>query len=249
MKIIIAKNYQAMSKLAADLVIRELKEKRQTTLGLPTGSTPLGLYKNLAKACLGEKISFKEVKTFNLDEYAGLAKTDGSSYHSFMQNKLFNFIDIKAKNIFFPDGQAKNLRQAGAKYDSLIKKHHGLDLLILGIGLNGHIGFNEPGSDFNSKTRIVSLKEQTRRANAKYFAKAEDMPRQAITMGLATIMKARKIILLAAGAKKSAMVKQALTGKITKSAPASILQNHKNLTVILENKAAKDLMAVKPHNY
>jgi len=246
MKIIIAKNYQIMSKLAADLVIGELKRKSQTVLGLPTGGTPLGLYKNLAKACQRKKISFKEVKTLNLDEYAGLVKTDSRSYHSFMKDKLFNLIDIKAENIFFPDGQAKNLKQAGAGYERLIKKHGGIDLMILGIGLDGHIGFNEPGSAFTSKTGVVNLKEQTRRANAKYFAKLEDVPHRAITMGLATIMKAKKIILLAAGPKKSAIVKRALTGKITKSVPASILQNHKNLTVILEAGAARDLMEAKP---
>lgn len=235
-----------MSKLAADLVVRALKEKSRMVLGLPTGGTPLGLYKNLAKACLEKKISFKKVKIFNLDEYVGLAETDSRSYHSFMKDKLFNFIDIKAENIFFPASQAKNLKQAGAKYEGLIKKHQGFDLLILGIGLNGHIGFNEPGSDFNSKTRLVSLKAQTRHANVKNFSKFEDVPHRAITMGLATIMKARKIILLAAGSKKSAIVRQALKGKITKSVPASILQNHKNLTVILEAGAAEDLMAAKP---
>ncbi len=249
MNIVIAKNYQIMSKLAADLVVKELKEKKRAVLGLPTGGTPLGLYENLAKDCLKKKISFKGVRTFNLDEYVGLAETDCRSYHWFMKNKLFNFIDIKAENIFFPGGQtclsgrwAKNLRQAAAEYDGLIKKYHGLDLLILGIGLNGHIGFNEPGSDFNSKTRVVVLKRKTRLSNAKYFSKFEDVPRRAITMGLATIMKARKIILLAAGHKKSAIVKRALKGKITKLVPASILQNHKNLTVILDNRAAKDLM-------
>lgn len=245
MKIITTDDYQLMSETAAELIIKKIKNDESAVLGLPTGRTPLGLYEKLIKACAEKKISFREVKTFNLDEYVGLAKTNPASFHAFMKNKFFDQIDIKPDNIFIPDGQADNLDEESDKYENLIKKAGGIDLLILGIGLDGHLGFNEPGSGFDSLTRIVDLKEQTRLTNAKYFAKPADVPYQAITMGLATIMDARKIILMAAGAEKSTVIKQALTGKIDESVPASILQTHKNLTVILDHAAAQEMIANK----
>lgn len=242
MKVIITDDYQAMSQAAARLVIKQIKKDKNTVLGLPTGGTPLGLYKGLVKAYEGKKVSFKQIKIFNLDEYVGLVKSDSRSYHAYMRSQLFDLIDVKDENVFMPDGEARNLSAECAGYEALIKKHQGLDLLILGIGLDGHIGFNEPGSDFHSKVRAVKLNEQTRRANARYFNNLRQVPRQAITMGLATIMKAKKIILLASGRRKAEIIKRALTGKIAKSVPASILQRHKNLTVILDKGAARDLI-------
>lgn len=239
MKIVIAENYKIMSDLVARLVIKQIRHNNQTILALPTGGTPIGFYKNLVKAVKQKKVSFKQVKIFNLDEYVGLDESDSHSFHAFMRARLLNFIDIKRENIFVPDGMAKNLKQAGANYESLIKKYGGIDLAVLGIGLDGHVGFNEPGSDFNSKTRVVKLTEKTRRSNLKYFHDLEQVPHQAITMGLGTITKAKKIILIASGEKKSNIIKRALTGKATESLPASILQKHKNLTVVLEKRAGK----------
>jgi glucosamine-6-phosphate deaminase len=241
MKIIIADDYKRLSKAAAQLVIKQIKKDKNTVLGLATGSTPLGLYENLVQAVKLKTISFKVVKAFILDEYVGLAKTDRASYHFFMKNQLFDRIDIKKENTFLPNGEAEDLNEECAKYEGLIKKYQEFDLLILGIGLDGHLAFNEPGSDFNSETRVVSLTEQTRRVNAAHFNKLEKVPRQAITIGLSTIMKAKKIILMANGESKAKIINRALTGKITKSVPASILQTHKNLTVILDKSAAREL--------
>lgn len=239
MKIVIADNYKIMSDLVASLVVKQIRHNNQTILALPTGGTPIGFYKNLVKAARQKKVSFKQVKTFNLDEYVGLDESDSHSFHAFMRARLLNFIDIKRENIFVPDGMAKNLKQAGANYEKLIKKQGGIDLAILGIGLDGHIGFNEPGSDFNSKTRVVKLTEKTRRSNLKYFHSLEQVPHQAITMGLGTIMKAKKIILIASGEKKAKIIKRALAGKTTKFLPASILKTHQDLTVVLERRAGK----------
>lgn len=245
MKIIITDNYQLMSEIAAGLVIERIKRDKKTVLALPTGGTPIGTYKNLAKAVKNKKISFKLVKTFNLDEYIGLGGTDSHSYHAFMKSKLFDWIDIKKENIFIPDGQAENLKRASADYESLIKKSGGIDLVILGVGLDGHIGFNEPGSAFNSKTRVVKLTIATRRSNARYFNSLKQVPGRAITVGLGTIMKAKEIILLASGERKAGIIKRALKGKVTKLVPASILQKHKNLTIILTTSAAGELRSDK----
>ena len=240
--IIIVDDYLTMSQAAAQAVIQQIKKDKNTVLGLPTGKTPIGLYKALVRAVKQEAVSFKGVRAFILDEYVGLAKNDKASYHFFMQDKLFGKVDIKKENIFMPDGQAEDLTGECLRYESLIKKSGGIDLLVLGIGLNGHLAFNEPGSDFDSKTRVVKLKAETRRVNAVNFTKPEQMPSSAITIGLGTIMKAEKIILMASGEKKAKIIKRALTGKITGAVPASILQKHKNLTVILDKDAAKHLV-------
>lgn len=242
-KIIITDNYQLMSEAAARLVIEQIKKKPNAVLGLATGATPIGLYENLVKAAWLKTVSLSQTKAFLLDEYVGLNKADSRSFHYFIKNKLFDRVDIKKENTFIPDGQAQDLKKECASYESLIKRHGGIDLLILGIGLNGHLAFDEPGSEIDSKTRVVKLKEQTRRANAAYFKKPSQVPRQGITIGLGTIMKARKIILLAAGENKAGVIRRALKGKITKSVPASILQTHKNLTVVLDQAAAGELMA------
>jgi len=241
-KIIIAEDYQAMSKMAAQMVIKQIKKKPGSVLGLPTGSTPIGLYENLARAVALKSVSFGRAKAFILDEYAGLSRADSRSFHYFIKEKLFDRIDIKKENTFTPDGQAKDLKAECVKYENSIKKCRGIDLLILGIGLNGHVAFDEPGSEFNSKVRLVKITELTRRSNAKFFASLNQVPRQAITLGLGTIRQARKIILLANGEEKAKIMKRVLTGKITKSAPASVLRTHKNFTVILDRGAARELM-------
>src|SRR3989338_5430131 len=170
MKIVIAESYKAMSDITFELVVEQIRERRRAVLALPTGNTPLGLYKNLVKAFKQKKVSFKQVKTFNLDEYIGLEKDNRHSFSFFLKKNLIDRVDLNPKNIFATDGKAKSLGNEVKKYENLIRKQGGIDLAILGIGLDGHIAFNEPGSKFNSKTRVVKLTEKTRRSNSQYFS-------------------------------------------------------------------------------
>ncbi|OGY55574.1 MAG: glucosamine-6-phosphate deaminase [Candidatus Buchananbacteria bacterium RIFCSPLOWO2_01_FULL_40_23b] len=239
MRFIITKNYQELSQKAADLVIKQIKQKPNSVLGLATGSTPLGLYQNLVKVYKQGSIDFKKITTFNLDEYYGLTPTDKQSYHYFMWHNLFSKININPKNIFIPDGLIKKnqLKIYCQNYEREIKKHGGIDLQILGLGQNGHLGFNEPGFNFNSKTRLVNLTKTTISANSRFFNNKKIMPRQAVTMGLKTITQAKKIILLASGENKAKVIALAVKGQVTAKVPASILQKHKNTTFILDQKA------------
>lgn len=237
MKLIIAKNYNAMSILAASLVIKQVKQKPASVLGLPTGHTPEGLYRELTKAYRKKIISFRKIRTFNLDEYVGLNINDKHSYHAYM-NKFFQKIDIDGYNINIPNEEAVDLKKECANYENLIKKYP-IDLLILGIGHDGHLGFNEPGSSFTSRTRVVDLLAATRRANAVNFDSLKSVPKQAITMGLGTIIKAKKIILLASGEDKAEIIRQALQNRISKNIPASILQKHPDVIVIVDVEAGK----------
>ncbi len=245
MKIIIAKNYNSMSAKAAELVIKQIQRKKNSVLGLATGNTPLGMYKNLARAYKKGEVNFKNAITFNLDEYVGLSENNKNSYHYYMRENLFKHIDIAQKNIFILNGSppagGKNLKKECGNFEKMIKEKGGIDLQILGIGLNDHIGFNEPGSSFKSKTRSVNLATATRKANAKYFSGADKVPNKALTMGLATITRAKKIILLASGREKAEIIAKALAGKITPAVPASILQKHPDVTVILDKEAASEL--------
>ncbi|MBU4455444.1 glucosamine-6-phosphate deaminase [Patescibacteria group bacterium] len=245
MKIIIAKNYQSMSRKAADLIIQQIQKKKSSVLGLATGNTPLGVYKNLAKAHKKGEVSFKKITAFNLDEYAGLSENSKNSYHYYMRENFFKHIDIAQKNIFILDGAAKNLKKECGNFEKMIKERKGIDLQILGIGLNDHIGFNEPGSSFKSKTRPVNLTTATRKANRKYFSGINEVPKKALTMGLATIMRAKKIILLASGKEKAEIIAKALKGKIKPTVPASILQKHPDVTVILDKEAAGIILLPK----
>ena len=238
MKIIIVKNYQTLSVKAANLVIKQIKKKRNSVLGLATGDTPIGMYRKLRR---DYKSKFKNVTTFNLDEYAGLSKDDKRSYYYYMQKHFLKHINIKKKNIFILDGLAKNFKKECANYEKLIAKKKKIDLQILGLGLDGHIGFNEPGSAFRSKTRVVNLTAETRQDHAKNFKSLKQAPKQAITMGVYTIMQAKKIILLASGKGKADIVARALKGKINKNVPASYLQLHSSLIVILTKQAATKL--------
>ena len=233
MKVIIKDNYDGLSQEAAEIIADFVKKNPRCVLGLATGSTPIGTYEALAK---NKELSFKNVTTFNLDEYIGLDKGNKQSYHFFMDKYLFSKIDIDLKNTFFPT-DFKNLED----YDKKIDELGGIDLQILGIGRNGHIGFNEPGSSFDSKTREVKLSETTVKDNARFFEKAEDVPVKAATMGIATIMKARKIILLASGENKKEIMPKVISGPVTEKVPASVLQNHKDVIVIMDEEAAKGL--------
>lgn len=243
MNIITTKNYEELSKKAAELVAQQLQQKPNSVLGLATGSTPLGLYSQLIKLHQSGQLFFKDVVTFNLDEYFGLSGSDEHSYHHYMFANLFNQLDIASANIFIPDGliPLTEIKRYCFDYEQSIIDHRGIDLQFLGIGNNGHLGFNEPGSSFNSVTRLVDLSANTITANARFFSDQNLVPRQAITMGLATIMKARKIVLLASGIAKAEAVRQAVVGEVTELVPASILQQHRDVTLILDPDAASAL--------
>jgi len=235
MKIYIEKDYNALSKRAADIIASFLKQKPTTILGLPTGSTPQKMYGMLAEKCEKREITFKRVKTFNLDEYSGLSAEDQKSYHFFMKKNLFSKTDIDIKNTFFPN----DFKPDYQKYDKKIKESGGIDLQVLGIGRDGHIGFNEPGSKFSSKTRKIYLAKTTVEDNSRFFESKKDVPRKAVTMGISTIMGAKKIILLASGEKKSEAIFNTIFGPVSTKVPASILQRHKNVIVILDKESAK----------
>jgi len=238
MEIYIEKDYNALSKRAADIIALFLKENPEAVLGLPTGSTPQKMYNLLGKKCKNKEISFAKIKTFNLDEYSGLSPADKQSYHFFMNENLFSKTDIDIKNTFFPTDFKPNYKN----YDEKIKELGGIDLQILGIGRDGHIGFNEPGSKFSSKTREISLEEITIKDNARFFKDIKDVPRKAVTMGIETIMEAKKIVFIASGKNKSKIVFDALFGPVSTKVPASIIQKHKNVIVILDKEAAKEFI-------
>jgi glucosamine-6-phosphate deaminase len=237
MEVYIEEDYNALSQRAVDIIAAFLKEKPEAVLGLATGSTPLKIYEMLSEKCNKKEISFKKVKTFNLDEYCGLTSADKQSYHYFMKQNLFLKTDIDEKNTFFPT----DFKLLHNFYDAKIKASGGIDLQVLGIGRDGHIGFNEPGSKFSSRTRKVSLAKPTIEDNARFFKSMKDVPRKAVTMGIATIMETKKIILIASGEKKSEAIFNALSGPVTTKVPASILQRHKNVIVILDKESAKKL--------
>lgn len=238
MKIVIMKDYQAISKWASERVINVIKTIEHPVLGLATGSTPEKLYQNLINACKNQGVSFKNVITFNLDEYIGLSPDDPNSYNYFMKEKLFDHIDIDPNNTHLPNGKATDIEQECEDYEALIKKIGQVDLQILGLGINGHIAFNEPGTSFSSRTQQTELVKETIEANSRFFANKADVPTQAITMGIETIMESKEIILLASGENKAKAIKQLVEGEITEDFPASILQKHPQITVVIDEAAA-----------
>jgi glucosamine-6-phosphate deaminase len=236
-KIYTEKDYNTLSEKAAEIIADFVEKNPRCVLGLATGSTPVGAYDLLGKMCQNGRISFENVVTFNLDEYSGLSSENQQSYRFFMKKNFFDKINIDLKNAFFPTDFAPNYEN----YDKKIDECHGIDLQILGIGRNGHIGFNEPGSDFLSKTREIKLTETTIKDNSRFFDKIENVPKTAVTMGISTIMKAKKIILLASGEGKKEIIKKALFGPVMQEVPASVLQRHKDVIVILDKEAALGL--------
>ena len=232
MRIIKTKNYDDMSRLGADLLAALVAEKPACVLGLATGSTPEGMYALLADKHQNEGLDFSKVTSVNLDEYAGLEGTHEQSYRYFMNKHLFDHVNIDKANTFVPDGTAADTAAECAAYDKRIDELGGIDLQVLGIGHNGHIGFNEPDDAFTAPTHVVTLKESTINANARFFERIEDVPTRALTVGMSAIFKARKILLMA-GAEKKDIVEKALTGPITPQVPASLLQLHPDVTVIL----------------
>ncbi|MGB2994011.1 MAG: glucosamine-6-phosphate deaminase [Paenisporosarcina sp.] len=239
MNIIVLEDYQAMSEQAAKLVEEQIKLNSHSVLGLSTGSTPLGLYECLINGFKEREISYQHVTTFNLDEYLGLGKNHPNSYHTFINERLFQHIDIEQENTHIPNGMASSIEKECVRYEDLLDNVGPIDLQILGIGTNGHIGFNEPGTSEFSKTHVVKLDETTRQNNARFFDSKEDIPNHAITMGIASILKSKQILLLASGEKKASAVKQLLSKEIDANFPASWLWQHENVTLLVDQDAYK----------
>jgi len=241
MLVMIKDSYDEMSKEAAKIVADRIRKKPNLVLGLATGSTPLGLYRELIRMNKEEGLSFAKVTTFNLDEYIGLPRTHDQSYYYFMWENLFKHIDIDKRYINVPDGMAVDIDAHCEWYENEIKRCGGIDLQILGIGGNGHIAFNEPGSSLGSRTRIKTLTEQTVKDNARFFKSMDEVPKYAITMGIGTIMEAKEVILMANKTAKAEAIKAAIEGPVTHMTPASIIQMHRKAYVILDKEAASKL--------
>ncbi len=237
MKIIRVKDYDELSLEGTKIVGEFIKNNPQATLGLATGSSPIGLYQNLIKMFQNKEISFKEIKTYNLDEYCGLPKSHPESYYSFMYRNLFSHVDIKDENVHIPSSEGEDMQKNCDDYNRLLHQTT-IDLQLLGIGGNGHIGFNEPGTPFDRETFLVKLAERTRQDNKMFFKENEEVPRYAITMGIKNIMEAKKIVMLISGKSKAEAVKRLLSGEITTDFPASILHKHPDVTVIIDEPAA-----------
>ena len=238
MEFIVAKNYEEMSRKAADVIAELVARKPSCILGLATGSTPEGLYAQLVKDCQEGKISFKDVSTYNLDEYRGLENDHPQSYHYFMEQHLFNHVDLDLAATHVPDGSNPDAAAACADYEAAIKASGGVDLQLLGLGHNGHIGFNEPADTFAKETNCVELTRSTIEANSRLFDHIDEVPTQAYTMGIGTIMRAAKILVVANGEGKAQIVRDAFFGPVTPQVPASILQFHPDVTVIVDEAAA-----------
>lgn len=241
MEIIVQPDSQQASWLAARLVRKLIMEKPGPVLGLATGNTPLQLYKYLIKMHREEGLDFSRVITFNLDEYVGLSPDHPASFHHFMRVNLFSQINIKPENVHIPDGLASDIPASCEKYEQQIKAAGGIDLQILGLGTNGHIGFNEPSSSLSSRTRIKTLTDQTRKNNAVFFGGEENVPYHAITMGIGTILEARICLLMAFGRKKARAIALAVEGPVTAMVPASALQLHPRAIILLDRDAASEL--------
>lgn len=232
MKIIHTKDYYYASRAAANLISAQVIMKPNCVLGLATGSTPIGTYEQLIRWYQKGDIDFSQVTSINLDEYKGLSPENNQSYRYFMNNHLFSHINIRPENTFVPNGLEDNSKKACDDYNCIITEKGGIDLQLLGLGLNGHIGFNEPGDAFECETHCVDLTESTIHANARFFETLDEVPKQAYTMGIKSIMQAKKVVLIAAGAAKAQIVKDAFFGPITPQVPASVLQLHNDVTLI-----------------
>lgn len=242
MDVIVLRDSDTVAAEGAALVLQVLRQKPNAVFGLASGRTPLTMYKRLIDDSRAECLSFKDVTTFNLDEYLGLQPDDAQSYRAYMQRELFDHIDIDPDNVFLPECKAgADPLAVGPRYEALITSRGGIDLQVLGIGRNGHIGFNEPTSSLKSRTRIKTLTRETVLANKEHFDDAAMQPHLAITMGIATIMDARHIVLLATGSAKAEAIRQSVEGPMSAMWPASILQMHERVTVLLDEAAASKL--------
>ena len=237
MKVIVTKNYEEMSKEAAKILLAVVKEKPDAVWGLATGSTPIGTYREMIADHEKNGTSYRRIRTVNLDEYAGLDENSDQSYVYFMRKNLFDFLDIDVANTNIENGKAEDREKECERYNALLHEMQ-QDVQILGIGSNGHIAFNEPGTPFGSETHIVDLTESTIKDNSRLFARIEDVPRQAFTMGLKNIMNAKKIVILANGKNKAKAVYGLVKGPVTEDLPASVLQLHPDCTVVIDEEAA-----------
>lgn len=241
MRLYQTKNYEEMSKKAAEIISAQIILKPDSVLGLATGSTPIGIYENLIEKYKNGELDFSQINTVNLDEYIGLGPESKQSYRYFMNRNLFDHININKENTHVPNGLEENIEFECERYDNVLKDLGGVDLQLLGIGNNGHIAFNEPADFFTKGTHFESLTQSTIDANSRMFEEGEVMPTSAYTMGIKTIMDAKTILLVANGKGKAKAIKEALTGPITPKVPASILQMHKNLIVVVDEEALSEL--------
>ena len=241
MRIYCEKDYDAMSRRAASIIAAQVVSKPDCVLGLATGSTPVGAYRQLVQWYQQGDISFAQVRSVNLDEYYGLAPDHDQSYRYFMQTNLFDHVDIEPEHTNVPSGLAQDPAAECLRYEWKVAELGYANLQLLGLGRNGHIGFNEPCGHFPKQTHLVDLTDSTIEANARFFASADDVPRQALTMGIGTIMKARKILVVASGADKADAVYKAFSGPITPEVPASILQLHPDVTLVADESALSKL--------
>ncbi len=247
MKVLVLKNKEEVARFAAGEIIESIqnfkpsKEKPFFVLGLPTGSTPIPVYELLVKAFQNKEISFKNVVTFNMDEYKGLDVDHNQSYHYFMNQNLFDFIDIPKEQIHILDGVSSNPDEECASYEEKIKSFGGIDIQLAGIGENGHLAFNEPGTDFDTLTHVQKLTDDTIEVNSRFFEKVSDVPQYALTIGLKTIFDAKKVIVLATGNKKANAVYSSVREEVSKSCPSSMLQNHINAVFVCDAEAGEKL--------
>lgn len=239
MKIYCGDNYQEMSRKAANIISAQVIMKPDCVLGLATGSTPIGIYKQLIEWFKKGDLDFSKVKTVNLDEYKGLSHNNNQSYYYFMNENLFKHVNLDPANTYLPDGLAEDAAAECVRYNGVITSLHGVDMQLLGIGHNGHIGFNEPGQAFEKETHCVKLTESTIEANSRLFDKEEEVPRYAFTMGIKSIMQAKKILLVASGEDKAEIVRKAFFGPVTPEVPASILQLHNDVTLVGDKAALR----------
>lgn len=241
MKIIKAKDYTQMSRMAANIISAQVILKPDCILGLATGSTPIGTYDQLIEWYKKGDVDFSQVTTINLDEYKGLSPENDQSYRYFMNTHLFDHVNIDKSRTFVPNGLEADSEKACSDYDQIIARSGGIDLQLLGLGNNGHIGFNEPDEAFAKGTHCVSLTQSTIDANARFFASLEDVPKEAYTMGIRTIMQAKKVLVVVNGRQKADIVKEAFFGPVTPKVPASILQLHSDVTVVGDEEALSAL--------
>lgn len=241
MRILVVNDYNEMKNKAANIIASQMVLKPNSVLGLATGSTPLGTYEELVRLYKIGIISFSEITSFNLDEYYGLSKNNNQSYNYYMYMNLFNHVDIDEDNVHIPDGMCENIERECADYERKIKESGGIDLQLLGIGRNGHIGFNEPSDSFQLNTHLVQLDKDTIEANSRFFASIDEVPTRAISMGIGSILRAKKIVLLASGGEKADAIYDTVKGPITPKVPASILQLHPDVVIIADKEAASRL--------
>ena len=238
MLVIVKEDYDAVSAEAAKLVVDRLLRKPNLVLGLATGSTPIGLYRELIRRCREDGLDLSKITTFNLDEYVGLPPDHPQSYHRFMREQLFDHLALDARHVNIPNGMAMDIEAHCDWYEEQIMRAGGLDLQVLGIGANGHIAFNEPGSSLGSRTRVKTLTRQTREDNARFFGSVEEVPLYALTMGIGTIMEARELLMLVTGEAKAEALRAAVEGPLTAMVPASMIQMHRKAYVIVDRAAA-----------